>query len=168
MSRDAVLVPRRSPEMACAARKRRCAAARRAAVSPDNAAIVRAFARTLRDGAPLAAAGLEPRRDAYGGIGLFATRALPDGYTLALPRRMILSAETAARSTVGRQLLRRRGRAGGPLPPRFTRHEVLLAVLAEVRGGCGRLAPVARHEAVREEEEERSVRPSRVERTQRS
>ena len=71
----------------------------------------------------LARAGLTRAVDSHGGYGLFATRDLPSGFELRVPRRFVLDAYAASRTTLGRAL----GGAG------FTLEEQLVVVLAAAR-----------------------------------
>ncbi|CAE8618668.1 unnamed protein product, partial [Polarella glacialis] len=83
----------------------------------DFAASLQVFLDTV-----LAEAHLERRSDEHCGTGLFATRDLPHGVLIKVPRRFVLDATSAAKTLVGCQLV-----SG------FTSEEVLLAVLAEAR-----------------------------------
>ena len=83
----------------------------------------------------LADAGLERRADSHGGEGLFATRSLPQGFTLRLPRAFALDAALACRTKLGSALRgapRPRSATGAQQQP-FTAEEVFLAVLADAR-----------------------------------
>ena len=76
----------------------------------------------------LARAGLTRAVDSHGGYGLFATRDLPGGFELRVPRRFVLDGCAASRTALGRAL----GAAG------FTLEEQLVVVLASARhGGSG-------------------------------
>ena len=57
-------------------------------------------------------AGLEPRADEFGGTGLFATRDLPAGFCLRIPRSQIFSEEAAKATELGR-LLQSKGEFSG-------------------------------------------------------
>ena len=71
----------------------------------------------------LAEAGLRKGADAHGGAGLFAAKHLPEGFTIRVPRRYVLDASAASRTTLGARLT-----AEG-----FSAEDVLLAVLADAR-----------------------------------
>lgn len=68
-------------------------------------------------------AGLRKGSDAHGGTGLFAAKHLPEGFTIRVPRRYVLDASAASRTTLGARLT-----AEG-----FSAEDVLLAVLADAR-----------------------------------
>ena len=68
-------------------------------------------------------AGLRKGADAHGGAGLFAAKHLPEGFTIRVPRRYVLDASAASRTTLGARLT-----AEG-----FSAEDVLLAVLADAR-----------------------------------
>ena len=68
-------------------------------------------------------AGLRKGADAHGGAGLFAAKHLPEGFTIRVPRRYVLDASAASRTTLGARLT-----AEG-----FSAEDVLLAILADAR-----------------------------------
>ncbi|CAK0805499.1 unnamed protein product, partial [Prorocentrum cordatum] len=72
----------------------------------------------------LSTSGLERRADRYGGEGIFATRDLPLGFELFIPRRYAFDAAVARRTRLGSALRPDLG---------FTDEDAFLAVLAEAR-----------------------------------
>ena len=74
--------------------------------------------------------GLVRRPDGRGGEGLFAARALPEGFSIECPARFVLSERRAAGTPFGRSLLRRM-RAAGRAPP--TGRDLLYVTLADAR-----------------------------------
>lgn len=70
-----------------------------------------------------AAAGLAIRPSPKGGMGLFATRNLPQGVELKIPRRLVLDEESASKTVLGARLAEQGIRG----------QENLVAVLADAR-----------------------------------
>ena len=101
--------------------------------APAFAGRLRAFVGAATSPA-LADAGLVVGRDARGGVGLFAARALPGGFQLRVPREFILDVEAAALAPLARALDGEAEVVGlGPFSP----VEHLLAALADARGDGG-------------------------------
>lgn len=76
----------------------------------------------------LAAAGLRRGNDEHGGAGLFATRALPQGFELKVPRQLVLDSHAATSTELGLAL----AEAG------FSSEERMLIVLADARASGSR------------------------------